>query len=122
MVEAVKELTHGARNYPPWIGEPPAKENPAWGYGKLQGELLKPGNDIGRSTIRDVLKRQRIPPTPERGKQGSSWCTFLRHYRDEILACDFFTVETARLKTCTGSVRYPRRKRSRMRHGASTGG
>ncbi len=34
-----------------------AKENPTWGYGKLEGELGKLGYDIGRSTIRDVLKR-----------------------------------------------------------------
>lgn len=76
-----------------------AKENPTWGYGKLEGELGKLGYAIGRSTIRDVLKRQRVPPAPERAKRGSSWRTFLKHHKDEILACDFFTVETAWLKT-----------------------
>ncbi len=76
-----------------------AKENPTWGYGKLEGELGKLGFDIGRSTIRDVLKRKRVPPVPERGKHGSNWRTFLSHYKDEIVACDFFTVETAWLKT-----------------------
>jgi len=76
-----------------------AKENPTWGYGKIEGELLKLGYDIGRSTIRDLLKRRRIPPAPERGKQGNNWRTFLAHYKDEVLACDFFTVETAWLKT-----------------------
>ncbi len=76
-----------------------AKENPTWGYGKLEGELLKLGDDIGRSTIRAVLKRQHIPPAPERSKNGSSWQTFLAHYKDQMLACDFFTVETAWLKT-----------------------
>lgn len=76
-----------------------ANENPTWGYGKLEGELLKLGYEIGRSTIRDVLKRRHIPPAPERGKHGSSWHTFLAHYKHEIVACDFFTVETAWLKT-----------------------
>jgi len=76
-----------------------ARENPTWGYGKLEGELSKLGYAIGRSTVRDVLKRQRIPPAPQRSQQGSSWRTFLSHYQDEILACDFFTVETAWLKT-----------------------
>jgi hypothetical protein len=76
-----------------------AKENPTWGYGKLEGELGKLGYDIGRSTIRDVLKRKRMPPAPERGKRGSSWRTFLAHYKVEVVACDFFTVETAWLKT-----------------------
>jgi transposase InsO family protein len=76
-----------------------ARENPIWGYGKLEGELGKLGYDIGRSTIRDVLKRRHIPPAPERSKQGSNWHTFLAHYKHEMLACDFFTVETAWLKT-----------------------
>ena len=74
-------------------------ENPSWGYGKLEGELGKLGHDIGRSTIRDVLKRRHISPAPERNRQGTSWRTFLAHYKDEIVACDFFTVETAWLKT-----------------------
>ncbi len=54
-----------------------AKENPTWGYGKLEGELRKLGYVVGRSTIRDVLKRKRVPPARERGKHGSSWRTFL---------------------------------------------
>jgi putative transposase len=76
-----------------------AKENPTWGYGKLEGELRKLGYSLGRSTIRDMLRRRRIPPAPERSKHGHSWCTFLAHYQDHIVACDFFTVETAWLKT-----------------------
>lgn len=69
-----------------------AKENSLWGYGKLEGELGKLGYDIGRSTIRDVLKRRRVPPAPDRIKHGSSWQTFLAHYKDEMVACDFFTL------------------------------
>ncbi len=76
-----------------------ARENPTWGYSKLQGEVLKLGDAIGRSTIRDGLKRKRVPPAPQRSQQGSSWGTFQRHYQDEIVACDFFTAETAWLKT-----------------------
>ena len=61
--------------------------------------MLKLKYTIGRSTIRAVLKRQHVPPAPERGKQGSTWRTFLNHYQDQMLACGFFTVETAWLKT-----------------------
>ena len=46
------------------------------GLRQTAGELRKLGYDIERSTVRDVLNRQRIPPTPERGKQGSIWRTF----------------------------------------------
>ena len=34
-----------------------------------------------------------------RANRGSSWRTFLRHYQAQILACDFFTVETVWLRT-----------------------
>lgn len=76
-----------------------AQENPSWGCNKIQGELLKLGYGIGRSTIRDILKRHQVPPAPQRAKQGSSWRAFLGHYRQQMLACDFFTVETAWLRT-----------------------
>ena len=76
-----------------------AHENPRWGYSKLHGELLKLGCVIGRSTVRDVLKRRRVPPAPQRSRRGSNWRTFLGHYQDQLLACDFFTVETVWLKT-----------------------
>ena len=61
--------------------------------------MLKLGYEVGRSTIRDVLKRRRVPPAPIRAQQGTSWRTFLRHYQQQMLACDFFTVETVWLKT-----------------------
>ncbi len=41
-----------------------AKENPTWGYRKLQGELRKLDYKIGLSTIRDVLTRHHVPPAP----------------------------------------------------------
>lgn len=76
-----------------------ARENPGWGYSKVHGELLKLGYLIGRSTVRDILKRLHIPPAPERSKTGGNWSNLLRHYGQQILASDFFTVETAWLKT-----------------------
>lgn len=80
-----------------------AKENPRWGYSKLHGEpgarWAKLGFTIGRSTIRAVLKRGRVRPAPQRASRGAAWRPFLGHYKQQILACDFFTVETAWLKT-----------------------
>ena len=76
-----------------------AQENPRWGYSKIEGELLKLGYRIGRSTIRDVLKRQHIPASPTRTRQSSTWRAFLRQHQQQLLACDFFTVETLRLQT-----------------------
>lgn len=76
-----------------------ARENPAWGYDRIQGELRKLGQRVGRSTSRDLLKRQHVPPAPERARRGPTWRTFLRHYQEQPLAADFFTVETALLQT-----------------------
>ena len=39
-----------------------ARENSDWGYGKIQGELLKVGYDISEETIALILERHGIPP------------------------------------------------------------
>ncbi len=74
-----------------------ARENPRLGFDKIQGELLKLGYEVDRSTVRNVMRRHHLAPAPERGR--SSWRTFLNHYRRQMLACDFFTIETIRLQT-----------------------
>jgi putative transposase len=74
-----------------------ARENPGWGYGKVQGELRKLGHRVSVSTIKRVLRQHGLPPAPARNK--STWRAFLGHYRESILACDFFTVATLTLHT-----------------------
>ena len=74
-----------------------AKENPRWGYDKIQGDLLKLGYNLSASTVRNILKRHRVTNASERS--SDSWRSFLEHYKNQILACDFFTVETIWLKT-----------------------
>jgi putative transposase len=76
-----------------------SRENPGLGYDKLIGELRKVGFKVSATTLRSVLQRHGIPPAPERAGSSSSWRTFLQHYKDQFLACDFFTVETLGLTT-----------------------
>jgi putative transposase len=76
-----------------------AKENPCWGYSKIEGALIKLGYGVARSTIRDAFKCHYIPGSPSRAWQSSTWRTFLRQHQQHLPACDFFTGETLRLKT-----------------------
>jgi putative transposase len=70
-----------------------ARENPRWGYKRIQGELLGVGYRAGASTVRRVLKRLGIPPAPDRSR--STWRQFLGSQASTMLACDFFTVDCA---------------------------
>lgn len=73
------------------------RENPRWGYLRIQGELRKLGIRIGATTIRRVFRAHGLGPAPRR--RGPTWSQFLRAQAEGILASDFFTVETLRLKT-----------------------
>jgi len=74
-----------------------AKENQHWGYEKVQGELLKISYRLSVSSVRNTLKRHGVTPVSQRST--GSWRSFLGHYKDQILTCDFFTVETIWHKT-----------------------
>ena len=79
-----------------------AKENPTWGYTRIRGGLKRLGHDVGRNTIKAVLKDHGIEPAPERGT-NMAWKTFLTAHWDGLAAADFFTVEVL---TMRGLVRY----------------
>jgi putative transposase len=75
-----------------------ARDNSDWGNLRIHGELGKLGYVVSNETLANILKRHGIAPLPERG--GSpSWHNLMNHYGDQILACDFFTLETLFLKT-----------------------
>jgi len=74
-----------------------ARENPRWGCVRIEGELRKLGIRVSATTVRSLLRVARLGPAPRRG--GPTWSQFLRAQADGIVACDFFTVETAWLRT-----------------------
>jgi putative transposase len=74
-----------------------AGENPRWGCVRIKGELAKLGIRVSATTIRTLLATTQVGPAPRR--TGPTWTQFLRSQAQGVLACDFFTVETAWLQT-----------------------
>jgi len=68
-----------------------ARENDAWGYRRIAGELAGLGIKVAPSTVWAILKKAGIDPAPRRS--GPSWAAFLRSQAEAILATDFFTVD-----------------------------
>jgi transposase InsO family protein len=79
-----------------------ARDDPRWGYTRIQGVLRNLGYEIGRNTVKRILVENGFDPAPLR-KQGMSWETFLKAHWGAIAATDFFSVEVL---TRTGLVRY----------------
>ena len=73
-----------------------ARENPSWGYQRIAGELRKLGITASATSVRNILANAGVPPAPQRDRQ--SWRAFLHAHAASILACDFFTVDTAWLR------------------------
>ena len=69
-----------------------AKENPSWGYDRIQGALANLGHDLSDQTVGNILKAHGIEPAPER-KLQTSWKNFLNSHWDVLAAIDFTTIE-----------------------------
>jgi transposase InsO family protein len=69
-----------------------AKENPTWGYDRIQGALKNLGHEVSDTTVGNILKAQGIEPAPRR-KRTMTWKTFLKAHLDVLAAVDFTTVE-----------------------------
>ncbi|MEM6332266.1 MAG: integrase core domain-containing protein [Planctomycetota bacterium] len=70
-----------------------ARENPAWGYLRIAGELLKLRIRLGKSTVRRVLIDEGIAPTPRSDRSArpdfQPWDQFIKLHMSTLTACDF---------------------------------
>jgi len=71
----------------------PASENPRWGHRRIHRELARLGHQIGASTVWDIPHHTGIDPAPRRS--GPTWRQFLPNHAHEIIAVDFFHIDTS---------------------------
>jgi len=69
-----------------------ARENPTWGYDRIQGALANLGNHVSDRTVGNILKAHGIEPAPDRKRQ-STWKSFLAAHWDVLASVDFTTLE-----------------------------
>ena len=67
-----------------------ARENPNWGYSRIQGAVGDLGHRVGRSTVARILTADGKKPAPDR---PSSWASFIKATWGQCAAADFFTTE-----------------------------
>jgi putative transposase len=90
-----RRLVADAWTYPHQPGRPPldegiqqlirlARENPRWGYQRINGELQQLGVRVSATTIRTMLRRHGLDPAPRR--VATTWRAFLRQQAAGIVA------------------------------------
>jgi homeodomain-containing protein len=117
-----RELLEGGRRQRRRSGRPPlaaetrslierlARENPRWGYVRIQGELLKLGISVSATTVANVLRSFGVGPAPRR--IGPTWSEFLRAQAQSMLGGNLGSALGDDRLACARAERRPRSRRS----------
>ncbi|TWU37540.1 Integrase core domain protein [Novipirellula aureliae] len=70
-----------------------AKQNPSWGYDRIQGELKKLGHTVSDTSVANILHEHGLDPSPHRENHGTTWSEFLQAHWECLAATDFTTVD-----------------------------
>jgi hypothetical protein len=66
-------------------------EDNGWGCRRIAGEMKKLGHKLCPGTVRNILIKNGMPPSPQR--KGMSWRQFIKSHLDVAWTADFFTEE-----------------------------
>jgi putative transposase len=71
-----------------------ARENPAWGYQRIAGEIGGLGSSVSATAVRELIRAAGVGPAGKRA--ALTWRMFVRAQAASMVACDFFSVDTVR--------------------------
>jgi len=89
-----------------------AQANPRWRAPRIHGELKKLGIEVSERTVSRILQTVKRPPS-------QTWKTFLQNHIGEIVAIDFFTVPTIRLRVLFVFLAIEQRRRRVLHFGVT---
>ena len=69
-----------------------ARENPPWGYDRIEGELANLGHQVSDGTVGNILRAHGIEPAPKR-KHETTWKQFIQSHWECLGSIDFTTIE-----------------------------
>jgi len=76
-----------------------ARENPRWGYNRIQGAIGNLGYAISDTAVANILKAHGMDPAPDRKRQ-SSWKSFLHTHWDVLASVDFTILSAVLYGAC----------------------
>ena len=79
-----------------------ARENPRWGYMRIQGELKGLGINVSATTVANVLRSAGLGPAPRR--IGPSWREFLRAQAETLIGGGLHSAPAAEILDSHDSI------------------